>query len=223
MATPYLFNPERYLELYNKNWEFQKKGKTLSVTETAEFTSYLVQLESYILWKKESKLKLLIEAFINYEIDADKFDLKFHRLIGKNLELKRLHLNPSLDILKNIEIDPRDYVHFTNLRSNIMVACQLFESRIEDEDFSDDRFRDWVEKEYRVFLEYDSALVINVKSETDSIVSVAKNAISPIMSKTYSDQEVLRFTIIFFTILVSFAYTFLKPELFKIFWMSPFN
>lgn len=203
----YPFNLERYLQLLNKEKE---DSKSLLKSERLELICYSGQLADSLLWKKQSQYYLLIEAFISYEIDADEFDREFVRLGYDDAELNKLRSNPSLKILKNLQIGPEYDSDFPILRANIDAGCELFE-RAED-DFTEDTFRVYVKKEYKEFLENDSS--INVKSESESNLV----GINPIKIKTSKNNPVLRETMIFFVISGLFAYTFLKPELFDIFW-----
>ena len=174
----YPFNSERYLELVNKD---KLKHNSLLDSETVELICYTEQLNDYVSWKKQSRASSLIEAFINYKIDADEFHDQFISLSKDDPKLKELFYNPSLEILKDVRIDHEYDSDFSTLFSNIDLGCELFDRQFEEENFTEEIFRTYVKQEYELFVKSDSS--IDIKSETESDI-VIKNVQSRIPINT---------------------------------------
>ena len=194
----YPFNGVRYVTLFKKEEQLIGKDQKLSMSEFVELQSYVSQLENYVLFKTRSQLVFLIETFLNGTVDADEFSEDFSRLTDEQPELKDLFLNPSLEIVKDLEIGPEHaFSHFARLKDNIRVGCFLFDQ--DDEDFPEENLRNLVKEQYAMFLKYDDSIDVTMEEYFE---------LAPATSKS-KDDEVLISVMIFFTITTLMVYNFI--------------
>lgn len=163
MAYKYPFNPARYLELLKKE---EETGQRLLESELLECLSYSTQFTDYLISKNKDDIIILIKRFINYKINAEEFISQFLNLCTPN---RKLFYNPSLESLQDVKIDS-DFSSFSVMKSNITVGIELYERY--DEELSEDEFRNLVNEEYEILLDFES--FIDVKIEIDPDVNAIK-------------------------------------------------
>ena len=193
------FSSQRYLELCNK-----RLNQTLSKSETFELTDYEVQLTDYCLWQKKSQLIVIIEAFLNYQMDGYEFNYQFFQIFDRKTRENTDRFLPvvSVEELKNVKIEHNySSSEFGKLMYTIQKGCALF--TLDDEDFTESELRSSINEKYKIFMDYDLSIVAN----TDNLYLLNSN----------NDFVVLKSIMIFFSLLTSAFYIMLKPELFAFF------
>ncbi len=68
------FNSERYLKLK------KKKGQDLEKSENQELSNYYSQIFNYLCWQDKDNFLILIENFLNSELECVDFDIQFYQL-----------------------------------------------------------------------------------------------------------------------------------------------
>lgn len=74
------YNPDRFIELLNKQADLTKKNKKLISSEYTELLKYGVVLYSYLCWKNRDEFLKLFKKFLDNQIDGPTFDRKFLEL-----------------------------------------------------------------------------------------------------------------------------------------------
>lgn len=166
MAYKYPFNPERYLELLKKEKECKRTGQRLLEFELLERVSYSNQFADYLISKNKDDIVILIKKFINYKINVEEFIDQFLNFCKPN---PQLFYKASLESLQDVKIDS-DFSSFSVMKSNISVGIELYERY--DEELSEDEFRNLVNEEYEILLDFES--FIDVKLEIDPDVTAIK-------------------------------------------------
>lgn len=166
MAYKYPFNPERYLELLKKEEECRRTGQKLLEFELLERISYSNQFADYLISKNKDDIVILIKQFINYKINAEEFIYQFLIFCKPDLQL---FYKASLETLQDVKIDT-DFSFFSVMKSNIIIGIELYERY--DEGLSEDEFRNLVNEEYEILLDFES--VINTKIELEPDVTAIK-------------------------------------------------
>ena len=139
------FSSQRYLELCNK-----RLNQTLSKSETFELVDYEIQLTDYCLWQKKSQLIVIIEAFLNYQIDGYEFNYQFFQIFdGKDKKSTEKFL--PVEELKNVKIE-HNYSSsaFGKLMYTIQKGCALF--TLDDENFTESELRSSINEKYKIFM-----------------------------------------------------------------------
>ena len=195
-----LFNKSRYFELLQQQQEKTLKNSDLSESESRELTSYRIILEDQITYNNREKYISLLDEHIKEPFDADFDDLdiesysaiiKFSELFDQDLEdfhlLENKILKEGITILDNFSID--SISNSREFSSSIAFIVQFD---------VDEKIR---EKDYGIIME-------STLSELRDCVNRA--------SRTYNDNEVLRSTMIFFTVFTFLVYSFLNPTIFNL-------
>ena len=159
MAYKYVFNPEKYLELLEKEKKYAGTDQKLTRFELLERVSYSTQFADYLTSKNKDEIIIWIKKFINYKIDAEEFSEQFFKLCQPN---PKLFYRASLESLQDVKIDP-DFFSFSLMKSTIILGIDLYE--LDDEEFTEDKFRNLVDREYKRLLDFES--VIDAESHID--------------------------------------------------------
>ena len=182
MAYKYPFNPERYLELLKKEEECRRTGQKLLEFELLERISYSNQFADYLISKNKDDIVILIKQFINYKINAEEFIYQFLIFCKPDLQL---FYKASLETLQDVKIDT-DFSFFSVMKSNIIIGIELYERY--DEGLSEDEFRNLVNEEYEILLDFESVINTEIELDESDITAIKLRKMSNVELKINSDQ-----------------------------------
>ena len=182
MAYKYPFNPERYLELLKREKECMRTGQKLPDFELSESVSYSNQFADYLISKNKDDMVILIKQFINYKINAEEFIDQFLIFCKPN---PQLFYNASLESLQDVKIDT-DFSFFSVMKSNIIIGSELYERY--DEGLSEDEFRNLVNEEYEILLDFESVINTEIELDESDITAIKLRKMTNVELKINSDQ-----------------------------------
>jgi len=150
------FNIERYKELLIKAESSKKTGKAyFEDPEVLELLNYESKVESQIFWEDKNEYLKLIQKYLDEKISSGNFRCEYLDMIEKSMEKTTKILN-NLDELSNFWIDPEGK-NLGSLLSEIHGSCQcIIEFGIENSGFSEDGFRNLLNKVVLEMKKYDS-------------------------------------------------------------------
>ena len=192
-------NQTRFLELLRKKKFLESENKSLYEVEKSddsELTSYMIVLEKQIYYENRFQYIDLVKKCLDGEINCYEFQWDFVEIYQNDI----ISLDKLIEKVSQYEIDSKLNFHtdlkiknFSSLLSDQLVPmCDFL-----DDGLSEESFYQKLEQVYSEMLKY--------TEET----SVIKN-----------DSEVLKFIIIFFTVVASLAYSVLNPTIFNLLWQS---
>lgn len=210
MKNKFNFNPKRFFELNEKKFLFLPAHKELPRSEKLELSYYSNQYFEYLWWQERESFLILVDKFINSEIDSDDFSYEFERLW---YEKQKLRTRPSLETLQAVKMpDIEELDYFWGFIQSVSYFSELYDTNMEvsgiQYGLTEDAYQIKVDKAYQRFLLYDSVIDTNIVSDFE---------LTPVdYSVNYDDFTVLKSTILFFTIITLLVYSFLKPDLFNL-------
>ena len=192
-------NQTRFLELLLKEKILESENKSLyeiDKSEYSELTSYKIVLQKQIYYENRFQYIDLVKKCIDGEINCYAFQWDFFEISRndmKNLDklIKKVSRS-GIDGEMNFHTDSKIENFSSLIDDQLVPMCEFL-----DDGLSEESFYQKLEEVYSEMLKY-----------TES-TSVIKN-----------DNEVLKFLMIFFTVVASLAYSVLNPTLFNLLWQS---
>ena len=190
-------NKTRFLELLRKEKTLNIENRSLYEVENSEYselTSYSIALEKQIFYNNRFQYRNLVKKCLDGEINCHAFQWDFFEIYQNDLEIS----NKFIDKVNLSGISSEISFHndskienFSSLLGDQLVPmCDSL-----DESLSKKVFSQKLKQVYSEMLKY-----------TES-TSVIKN-----------DSEVLKFVMIFFTVVTCLAYSVLNPTIFNLLW-----
>ena len=192
-------NQTRFLELLRKEEVLESENKSLYEVEKSEYselTSYRIVLQEQIYYENRSQYIDLVKKCLDGEINCYAFQWDFFE-ISRN-EMKTLDKlikkvsRSGIDGEMNFHTDSKIENFSSLIDDQLVPMCDFL-----DDGLSEESFYHKLEQVYSEMLKY-----------TES-TSVIKN-----------DSEVLKFIIIFFTVVAALAYSVLNPTILNLLWQS---
>lgn len=181
----------RYFELANKDKILNTKGISLkdeNKSEYFELLDYDIVLEKQGFYENRFQYVDLIKKYIDGEINCYAFQWDFFDLYHDHLKiLDNLKRNLNQSSSITFSIDSK-MENFCSLVEHLVPLCEFL-----DEGVTEERFDREIKKIYSDMQNY-----------------------APLTSAIYNDFEVLGSTMIFFTVVTTIAYCFLKPEVYSL-------
>ena len=225
MIFKYSFNAEEYLQLKQKRTKLRRTKQYLKRSERLKLKDYSDQIFNYCLYQRRYIFLAVIENFLQNKIDNDDF---YNYYVGLTYELQRMiQFKLSLEELKEVRNYPESEP-LSILISNVNVYCDLYDV----DGFPDDEnnyLKDLVQDEYTLYLKSDLAIDVNIELDlvqleeasnpllmdlSPSFIESKNNLVfqESLEAKTenYNDSKVLREAMIFFLLLTSIVYYYLK-------------
>lgn len=137
----FCWNPDRYFELDQKEFSFLLTNENLTESEKLEHSnySYSRQYLKYLWWEEKRSCLILIEDFINSQLNAEYFSEKFERLWH---EKQKLRTFPSLERLQAVRIeDPLALESFWLLIHNISFYSDIYENSMDEDEINEISFQ----------------------------------------------------------------------------------
>lgn len=192
-------NQTRFLELLRKEEVLESENKSLYEVEKSEYselTSYRIVLQEQIYYENRSQYIDLVKKCLDGEINCYALQWDFFEIYQNDMKtLDKLIKKVSqygIDSEMNFHTDSKIENFSSLLDDQLVPLCDFL-----DDGLSEESFYQKLEQVYSEMLKY-----------TES-TSVIKN-----------DSEVLKFIIIFFTVVASLAYSVLNPTIFNLLWQS---
>lgn len=192
-------NQTRFLELLRKEEVLESENKSLyevDKSEYSELTSYRIVLQEQIYYENRFQYIDLVKKCLDGEINCYALQWDFFEIYQNDMKtLDKLIKKVSrsgIDGEMNFHTDSKIENFSSLIDDQLVPLCDFL-----DDGLSEESFYHKLEQVYFEMLKY-----------TESI-SVIKN-----------DNEVLKFLIIFFTVVASLAYSVLNPTLFNLLWQS---
>lgn len=192
-------NQTRFLELLRKEEVLESENKSLYEVEKSEYselTSYRIVLQEQIYYENRFQYIDLVKKCLDGEINCYALQWDFFEIYQNDMKtLDKLIKKVSqygIDSEMNFHTDSKIENFSSLLDDQLVPLCDFL-----DDGLSEESFYQKLEQVYSEMLKY-----------TES-TSVIKN-----------DSEVLKFIIIFFTVVASLAYSVLNPTIFNLLWQS---
>ena len=192
-------NQTRFLELLRKEEVLESENKSLYEVEKSEYselTSYRIVLQEQIYYENRFQYIDLVKKCLDGEINCYALQWDFFEIYQNDMKtLDKLIKKVSqygIDSEMNFHTDSKIENFSSLLDDQLVPMCDFL-----DDGLSEESFYHKLEQVYSEMLKY-----------TES-TSVIKN-----------DSEVLKFIIIFFTVVASLAYSVLNPTIFNLLWQS---
>ena len=192
-------NQTRFLELLRKEEVLESENKSLYEVEKSEYselTSYRIVLQEQIYYENRFQYIDLVKKCLDGEINCYALQWDFFEIYQNDMKtLDKLIKKVSrsgIDGEMNFHTDSKIENFSSLIDDQLVPLCDFL-----DDGLSEESFYHKLEQVYFEMLKY-----------TESI-SVIKN-----------DNEILKFLIIFFTVVASLAYSVLNPTLFNLLWQS---
>lgn len=192
-------NQTRFLELLRKEEVLESENKSLYEVEKSEYselTSYRIVLQEQIYYENRFQYIDLVKKCLDGEINCYALQWDFFEIYQNDMKtLDKLIKKVSqygIDSEMNFHTDSKIENFSSLLDDQLVPMCDFL-----DDGLSEESFYQKLEQVYSEMLKY--------TEET----SVIKN-----------DSEVLKFIIIFFTVVASLAYSVLNPTIFNLLWQS---
>jgi hypothetical protein len=162
--------------------------KRANKSEYLELLDYHIVLENQVFYENRFQYGDLIKKYIDGEINCYAFQWDFFDLYYEHLEISdNLRRNLNQSSSITFSIDSK-MKNFCSLMEDLVPLCEFL-----DEGVTEERFDREIKKIYSDMQKY-----------------------APSTSAIYNDFEVLGFTMIFFTVVTTIAYCFLKPEVYSL-------
>ena len=192
-------NQTRFLELLRKKKILESENKSLYEVEKSEYselTSYRIVLQEQIYYENRFQYIDLVKKCLDGEINCYALQWDFFEIYQNDMKtLDKLIKKVSqygIDSEMNFHTDSKIENFSSLLDDQLVPLCDFL-----DDGLSEESFYQKLEQVYSEMLKY--------TEET----SVIKN-----------DSEVLKFIIIFFTVVASLAYSVLNPTILNLLWQS---
>ena len=192
-------NQTRFLELLRKEEVLESENKSLYEVEKSEYselTSYRIVLQEQIYYENRFQYIDLVKKCLDGEINCYALQWDFFEIFHNDMKtLDKLIKKVSrygIDSDINFHTDSKIENFSSLLGDHLVPMCDFLDDGLSEESFS--------HKLGQVYFE--------MLKYTES-TSVIKN-----------DSEVLKFVIIFFTVVGSLAYWVLNPTIFNLLWQS---
>lgn len=192
-------NQTRFLELLRKEEVLQSENKSLyevDKSEDSELAAYQILLSQQICYENRFQYIDLVKKCLDGEINCYAFQWDFFEISRNDMKtLDKLIKKVSrsgIDGEMNFHTDSKIENFSSLIDDQLVPMCEFL-----DDGLSEESFYHKLEQVYSKMLKY-------IES-----TSVIKN-----------DSEVLKFVIIFFTVVASLAYSVLNPTLFNLLWQS---
>ena len=189
----------RFLELLRREEVLASENKSLYEVEKSEYselTSYRIVLQEQIYYENRFQYIDLVKKCLDGEINCYAFQWDFFEISRNDMKtLEKLIKKVSrsgIDGEMNFHTDSKIENFSSLIDDQLVPMCEFL-----DDGLSEESFYHKLEQVYSKMLKY-------IES-----TSVIKN-----------DSEVLKFVIIFFTVVASLAYSVLNPTLFNLLWQS---
>lgn len=127
MEYKHNYNYQKCVELLKYDASLLKQNKLLreeNKLKYSELKSYLLQINEHLHWSKKNAYSQLIEDFLNYKIDAKKFDNKFSKMVN-TIEDESRSLTKNYEMLKEIRPNSASF-EFAKWISEIYLCCNEF-------------------------------------------------------------------------------------------------
>lgn len=192
-------NQTRFLELLLKEEVLESENKSLYEVEKSEYselTSYRIVLQEQICYENRFQYIDLVKKCLDGEINCYALQWDFFEIYQNDMKtldkvIKKVS-RYGIDSEMNFHTDSKIENFSSLLDDQLVPMCDFL-----DDGLSEESFYQKLEQVYSEMLKY-----------TES-TSVIKN-----------DSEVLKFIIIFFTVVTSLAYSVLNPTIFNLLWKS---
>lgn len=192
-------NQTRFLELLRKEEVLKSENKSLyevDKSEYSELSTYQILLSQQICYESRFQYIDLVKKCLDGEINCYVFQWDFFEISRNDMKtLDKLIKKVSrsgIDGEMNFHTDSKIENFSSLIDDQLVPMCDFL-----DDGLSEESFYHKLEQIYSEMLKY-----------TES-TSVIKN-----------DNEVLKFLMIFFTVVASLAYSVLNPTLFNLLWQS---
>ena len=192
-------NQTRFLELLRKEEVLKSENKSwyeVDKSEYSELTAYQILLSQQICYENRFQYIDLVKKCLDGKINCYAFQWDFFEISRNDMKtLDKLIKKVSrsgIDGEMNFHTDSKIENFSSLIDDQLVPMCDFL-----DDGLSEESFYQKLEEVYSEMLKY-----------TES-TSVIKN-----------DNEVLKFLIIFFTVVASLAYSVLNPTLFNLLWQS---
>ena len=192
-------NQTRFLELLRKEEVLKSENKSLyevDKSEYSELTAYQILLSQQICYESRFQYIDLVKKCLDGKINCYAFQWDFFEISRNDMKtLEKLIKKVSrsgIDGEMNFHTDSKIENFSSLIDDQLVPMCDFL-----DDGLSEESFYQKLEEVYSEMLKY-----------TES-TSVIKN-----------DNEVLKFLMIFFTVVASLAYSVLNPTLFNLLWQS---
>ena len=192
-------NQTRFLELLRKEEILNSKNKSLyevDKSEYSELTAYQILLSQQICYENRFRYLDLVKKCLDGEINCYELQWTFFEIFRND----RRALDKLIEKINQYGIDSEINFHndskiekFASLLDDQLVPmCDFL-----DDDLSEERFYQKLKEVYSEMLEY---------TESTSVIQ--------------NDSKILKSVMIFFTVIVSLAYSILNPTIFNLLWQS---
>ena len=192
-------NQTRFLELLRKEEVLKSENKSwyeVDKSEYSELTAYQILLSQQICYENRFQYIDLVKKCLDGKINCYAFQWDFFEISRNDMKtLEKLIKKVSrsgIDGEMNFHTDSKIENFSSLIDDQLVPMCDFL-----DDGLSEESFYQKLEEVYSEMLKY-----------TES-TSVIKN-----------DNEVLKFLMIFFTVVASLAYSVLNPTLFNLLWQS---
>ncbi len=192
-------NQTRFLELLRKEEVLESENKSLYEVEKSEYselTSYRIVLQEQIYYENRFQYIDLVKKCLDGEINCYAFQWDFFEIYHNDIKtfdklIKKVSQS-GIDSEMNFHTDSKIENFSSLLDDQLVPMCDFL-----DDGLSEESFYHKLEQVYFEMLKY---------TESTSVI--------------FNDSEVLKFIIIFFTVVASLAYSVLNPTLFNLLWQS---
>lgn len=192
-------NKTRFLELLRKEKALNVENRSLyevKKSEYSELTSYQIVLQKQICYQNRFQYIDLVKKCLDGEINCYALQWDFFEIYQNDMKtldkwIKKVSRS-GIDGKMNFHTDSKIENFFSLLDDQLVPMCDFL-----DDGLSEKSFYHKLEQVYSEMLKY---------TESTSIIK--------------NDSEVLKFIIIFFTVVTCFAYSVLNPSIFNLLWQS---
>ena len=146
------YNYQKYIELLKYEDSLRKQNKFLeneNKLKYLELKNYSLQINEDLHWSQKNEYLQLIEDFLSFKINGEKFESKFCSIV-EAIEKECLLLTKNYERLKTIEPNPISF-EFAKWISEIYLCCDEFYPDFDEKDPPDfpfakneEQFRDAV-------------------------------------------------------------------------------
>jgi len=146
------YNYQKYIELLKYENLLRKQNKFLedeNKLKYLELKNYSLQINEHLHWSQKNEYLQLIEDFLSFKINGEKFESKFCSIV-EAIEKECLLLTKDYERLKTIEPNPISF-EFAKWISEIYLCCDEFYPDFDEKDPPDfpfakneEQFRDAV-------------------------------------------------------------------------------